>query len=361
MGRAATQAATATKLKQYLNYNEPLYALVHLASLYKSYHRPLMFYLGAGALGYLGASVAKGLQETVVREQETAIRADLVGQLRDVFRRSLQRKYAWDADLQKTARARLDTLLAPYHLSVAALAQPQPVAALSQPPDTDDRQYAYFPSVRQRAGPAVSPTFSGPSSSLLPAESAALPQLVPSAAPRAGGLTSARWLQAAALGLGWSLGVMTHGFFNLLGRAPTRPPTALSNEIGTFVYNAETAFIANNRLMLAGVFALTAGARLGKLLVDALREMEVTRRNAQTEYRYQAYNWGQLDPMFHQIAEQTAMAHDLRQFEADLPSLLGNPARLAQRVETVLQNRGRSSPPPYFPATPAVMLTEAKS
>jgi hypothetical protein len=38
-----------------------------------------------------------------------------------------------------------------------------------------------------------------------------------------------------------------------------------------------------------------------------------------------------------------------------------NPNLRQQRVMALLNNRGRSSPPPYYLATPPVMLTEAKS
>jgi hypothetical protein len=59
--------------------------------------------------------------------------------------------------------------------------------------------------------------------------------------------------------------------------------------------------------LLAGFLFLVAGARLGGAMINGLREINVTRVNAMTEYRYQKHKWMSMDPTFHQIAEQEAL------------------------------------------------------
>jgi hypothetical protein len=59
-------------------------------------------------------------------------------------------------------------------------------------------------------------------------------------------------------------------------------------------------------------------------------------------------NWQQLDPKFHDIAERAALEHELQQFAQDLPVLRQQPQQLQQRIATLLANRGRCSPPPYY-------------
>jgi hypothetical protein len=106
---------------------------------------------------------------------------------------------------------------------------------------------------------------------------------------------------------------------------------------------------------------LGAAIKVGKLWLDGLREIEVTRINADTEYRYQHHNWLALDPQFHWIAEQEAVNQELSQLGKEMPQLKQSPALLRQRIQTLLNNIGRNSAPKYFPMIPMVGLREARS
>ena len=104
--------------------------------------------------------------------------------------------------------------------------------------------------------------------------------------------------------------------------------------------------------------------RLGKLLLDGYREIEVTRLHAETERRYQRYNWLGLDPNFHAIAEQEGLKAQLARFEQSLrtyPQIQLNRPLLQQSIQDLLQNIGRESAPRYFPMTPSVNLVAARS
>jgi hypothetical protein len=129
------------------------------------------------------------------------------------------------------------------------------------------------------------------------------------------------------------------------------------------VLNQEAVFLAglNNKALLGSFLLLTAGAAVGKRVLDGLREVEVTRVNAETEYRFQKYNWLVQDPGFHKIAETESLNNAMRALEAKLPQLRDDPEKLKQHIETILNNIGRNSPPPYFILQPPVNLVEARS
>ena len=116
-----------------------------------------------------------------------------------------------------------------------------------------------------------------------------------------------------------------------------------------------------SRPMLLGLMGLAAAAKVGKTLVDGYREIEVTRQNAQTEVRYQQFNWQQLDPAYHRIAEWEAMQAELKHFDEALPMDRQHPDRLKARVDTLLANIGRNSAPKYYPMTPSINLVDARS
>jgi hypothetical protein len=115
-----------------------------------------------------------------------------------------------------------------------------------------------------------------------------------------------------------------------------------------------------NFFIMSAFFAVSAAAKLGKLFVDGIREIEVTRMNARTELSYQTHNWLTQDPAFHEIAETEALNDALTQLERDLPALSDNRPLLKQRIRTILLNVGRNSAPPYYLMTPLVGLKEAR-
>jgi hypothetical protein len=163
-------------------------------------------------------------------------------------------------------------------------------------------------------------------------------------------------------------GYVLHGFIKLLraGDHVDVTPGAKSVWESVQLKDMETWSLIGiknrkNFAVMAGFFAMSAAASIGKTLLDGLKEIEVTRLNARTELDYQTHNWLSQDPAFHEIAEWEAARNDLSLLEQDLPRLKYNPELLRQRVRAILSNVGRNSAPPYFPMTPLVGLVEARA
>jgi hypothetical protein len=132
------------------------------------------------------------------------------------------------------------------------------------------------------------------------------------------------------------------------------------------LYDGEAFFLLflnalqHNKLLVGSFFALGAMMKMGASLVQGLKEIEVTRLNAATEYNYQQYNWNTLNPHFRQLAERTALMHDLKRLEEDLPWLHANPPALRQRIQATMSQIGLHSAPQYYLSTPMVNLVEAR-
>jgi hypothetical protein len=326
--KASMYLPAAVRRQQYLNFNHPMYALVRLATLYHQYHGPLMAYVGATAVGALLAALLQGMQETWVRQQETQIRQQLIEELQGSFAQSLQTKYQFDAQLRQQATAQIVQLLEANGIN------PKPYGLLT--PDTHLKT-AYNP---------VQPTH----------RTAHFAGNTPKPAKTRFGLPLAWAALGAASGL--LLGHMTHWLRQQRHTLPIAQQEVMECLVTA---DMESAFLLRHKGMLAGVFTLGALAKAGQLLLNTTREVAVTRKNADTERRYQQNNWQVLDPRFHALAEQAAWQADWQQLVADLPQLKRQPARLQARLLTVLDNRGKASPPGYYLATPPVMLSEAKS
>jgi hypothetical protein len=324
-GHTVAQALTR---QRYHNFNTPLYSLVRLATLYKDFHGPLLAYMGSVTLGLLSTNLLRGVQETWVRRKETDIRAELLDAMQAAYGQSLALKYQQDDAMRENTRQQIASLLEEHGLS------PKNYPLLTSPKEHPDRFYAVTPMRRD----------------------------VPFGAAEASASANRTPLLAGLLGAGALTGGAFSGVMKLLFSADKRPAVQQTQVFESIMtQDMESVFLLKNWRMVGLVFALTAGARLGKMLVDTLREVEVTRLNAATELRYQQYNWLKQDPAFHRIAEEAALTQEMARFREDLPRLKASPELLAQRIETLLSNRGRSSPPPYYLATPSVMLTEAKS
>jgi hypothetical protein len=103
-----------------------------------------------------------------------------------------------------------------------------------------------------------------------------------------------------------------------------------------------------NRKMLLGFVGLSAAATLGKLWVDAIQEIEVTRVNALTERQYQQRYWLYFDPWLTNIAEREALENKLRRLEMDMLWLRHNTGLLSQRLAAILAEIGRESNPKHL-------------
>lgn len=347
-----------------------------------SQRRGLMTYLGTLMMGYVSGSVAQGTQETWVRRQETRIRADLINRMKGVFRQSIQNKTEFDNRLKEEAKARIFELLERHRIPDAQslLQERPPVESAAQ-----NQRYFYEPTHRSLAASDLKPDLrlSGSPASgnnLNPNDMQAA--LANPLAPRFGMDTFGNrpsapssqqkkpfWLLKTGIaGAGVLTGLALQSFLRLFtGHVENHAFPGKIINYETIRLEAQEALTIHgiasrqNFFVMAGFFAIAAAAKVGKLVVDGMREIEVTRRNAQTELAYQTHNWLSQDPAFHEIAETEALHNSLRELEQDLPLLRDNRSLLQQRIQTVLANVGRNSAPKYFQMTPPVGLVVSRA
>jgi hypothetical protein len=285
-----------------------------------------------------------------VRREETVIRSQLISNLSGVVKESIRRKLQFDNALKKEVKNRIRSLLDRHQIAPSRLEwvdrpilEPVPVA----------QRYFYEPTHRsvqfrgRLAGPTGNPFDPPPASPLT------------------------RWLEAGVLGVGALTGTLCYQMVSLLGKANAQMKLESAGQsvakkvVETInVPNQEALFVLGwnrNKQILLGILGLTAAAKVGKLWIDGLREIEVTRLNAKTEYHYQANNWLVQDTKLHEIAEREVVDNELSLLEQDLPSLRDNLPALQARIQTLLGNIGRNSAPKYFPMIPPVGLREARS
>lgn len=313
-------------------------------------------YLGATALGYVLGSMADGVQEIWVRREETQIRATLLNQMANHFRQSIRYKAQLDQQLAERTKARILQILRQHNV-------PFPETLLKPTPDVlHNKLYRYPYEPYHFSNPLPSPNDTSPYRFGTTTSEPASPPLP---TPEPWHLTL---MKAAIVGAGFACGTLGQLMLGFMGRASRLaavdqiPETAKKTFYKIFnVSNIEALFLTGNGRLLLTVLGLTAAARLGKMLVDGYREIEVTRHNASTELRYQMYNWLSLDPAFHRIAEEEALDESLRKLQDALPVEAYNRKALETRIQTILSNIGRNSAPKYFQMTPAVNLVAARS
>lgn len=313
----------------------------------------LKAYLGASVLGYVLGSVADGFQEVWIRREETQIRADLINRLTHNFRQSIQYKEALDNQLRETAKKRIADILTLCNI-------PQPEALLEPMPDVvQDKLYRY---------PYEPYHFSKPMASVNAGYRFGQAGLTPPGPQADLDPWHLRAIKAGFYGLGLltgSLGQFMVAMLQQAGRAAgsnSLPQSAQRIFYRIFnVSNVEAMFLTGSGQVLMTILGLTAAAKVGKMLIDGYREIEVTRQNAHTEWRYQAHNWLALDPAFHRIAEEEALEASLRKLTAAIPYEFHNRKVLNKRIQTILTNIGRNSAPKYFQMTPPVNLVAARS
>lgn len=305
----------------------------------------LLAYIGAGASGYILGTMVGGTKEVLVRKEETQIRANLQERLKATFQKSIHLKTTSDSGLREQAKLRILQLLQQYRVpNPEALLSPIPIAS-------PNRQYRYPGEPVHFTQPFASQRFG---QTPFPVEFTDIP--------------SAPWHLTLAKGVLFGMGLacgalgqLMYGFLKNADRV-TRHTPEVTRSIQV-VYNTigvETLFLLGNSRHIKVVLGLVMATKLGKLLVDAYREIEVTRRNADTELRYQRYNWLSLDPAYHRIAEEEGLKQALRQLEQLIPRAMQNRPLLQAQIQTVLDNVSRRSMPYYMPMTPMINLTEAR-
>lgn len=363
----AAQNDVKSNVNVFQNFStHPLY---RLAVLDPKQTPVLLAYLGTSVLGYLAGSLSQGALETWVRRQETMIRAELISRLPEVFKASLIKKQGIDLELRATADHRIRQLLQEYRVPAHLIDQ-----MLSEEPVPEsseiNRNYAYVPIHREQM-------------TMRFGESALLENPFQVAAPPINRVNieepkRRHWIDGGIVALGAATGVVVNGLFKLMNaQAATGfngehsvTQTMISDDLSSWLLNTVKSKNQRNWLMFGGLLALSALARVGKNIIDGMRQIEVTRHNARTEYFYQLHNWVVQDPNFHQIAESLGLENEIGQLRtmvnqnaSKMPNLDRYPDLLHvidRRVKTTKENVSRRSAPIFFPMTPLVGLVEAR-
>jgi hypothetical protein len=306
--------------------------------------------VGSGAIGFLSGNIAQGTQETWVRREETRIRARLINSLQSVVRQSIRGKYESDNRLREQLRSDIRRMLEKSGVSQTDWFV-QDVAPTQESLEVQ-RKYFYQPTSRRvqwgrQAGQDEQPVenWMQPDNPML----------------------RVRLQKGAILAVGALSAWAVQSLFTLM-KSTIKPAVFQGDKIlyETIHIKDKEAWWVNgiknprNLKLMFGFFGISALAKVGQLLIEGLREIEVTRINAQTELSYQTHNWLSQDPAFHEISEREAAQNDLARLERDLPMLLQNPMLLRERIQTILRNVGRNSAPPYYAMTPPVGLVVAR-
>lgn len=367
--------ASDENLELYPTHQQKGFASIFMAMIYNPDNRGAFFgYLASAALGYIGASLAQGIQESWVRRQETLIRANLINRMQQAFRKSIHVKQVLDTSLMDDAARQIEKLLLRAGITNAkGLVAPNLISAsaLLEPKRTQ-QEYFYQPThraVRVVTQPAFAQFGAGlfEAGGNYPGNTSS--NFNPLKQKFSDNLSMQRGiLESVIFGAGVTVGSVIQGFIRLLKMHLTlqQTPKNIKEQVYLTFDTVESWWLTRHQsqrslMVLGGFLALSAAAKLGKLFIDGIREVEVTRRNAQTEYLYQKHNWLTQDPSFHRIAEEEALRHELDILWTQLPALRNDPVRLQERIQTILTNIGRNSAPKYFPMTPAVNLVDARS
>jgi hypothetical protein len=344
-----------TILEQY----EKLATLYLMGQYAPHLRKPILGYAGTAIMGYSAASFAQGTQEAWVRKEETKIRARLINEMTRAFRQSIRVKHDFDNQLREEARARILDLLQRHQVPDAATyvwggqgmetaashqrALGEPIARTTQP----------------TSGAAPLKFGQDPLESL-----PGLKSFWPDASSKG---WPSKLIQGGIVGVGVITGLAIGAFQRLFtgGEQERAFPGEIKNFKNLTINSSEAIALhgfANkqkNFFIMLGFFALAGALKLGKLVLDGLREIEVTRVNARTELAYQTHNWLSQDPAFHRIAVTEALENGLRQLEQDLPAIKLNPAALKQRIDSILAVELKAAPA-YWPMTPPVQLSVAR-
>lgn len=356
------------KLTGYYNFLDPLSALYRLALHYENPKERLLL-LGFGVstgIGYLVSNVFSVMEEAWVRLEETRIRAQLLTRLTETYQQSIAQKQKFDEALRQEAVQGIQTMLTRNGLE--GIFQKPLSSVLTKPPvePLEQLRHLFYEPVHRQVAPmrfSAQPGKVNSATSLSPWEQLLHPTGLPDSsvqifAPRN------RLLETVFTAFGALAGLTTYGFLQTVSKSSRLKMATVELTDNVAMDNLKAVmlkqFLDKNWKTMLGFVLVTGLVRIAKLLVDGMRGIELTRMNAESEYRYQRYNWLALDPSFHRIAEEEALRHELSRLEAELPSLKATPDLLQKRIETILTNIGRNSAPPYFSMTPHVGLVEAR-
>lgn len=339
----------------YLFFQKPLSSLFQLVLEEPKLLKTLAIYAVAGTGGYVSSSLFQGLQETWVRREETKIRSDLLTRMSKAFQQSIRIKQDEDQVLKERAKVDIRRMLQRHGIQgIEALLSERGIV------ESEDVLRRYFYEPTHRTVNSGKLNFGQYLSADDPQEYHQPPLI--------------QGLDVLFAGAGLMTGLVIQGigqafksFRVVLGKHEEKlqegTTKMMTKSVG--LYDLEALMVLsqklNNRMLILGYGLMVGLAGAGKLLIDGLREIEVTRVNAATEYRYQKHNWTVLDPTFHGIAEQEAVTADLKRLEEDLGYLQYQPQLLKSRIDAILNNIGRNSAPKYFPMTPPVGLVVARS
>ena len=347
---------------------------LRLAALEPSMVGSVLQYGAFAITGFLSANLAQGFQEAWVRWEESCIRANLVGRLKTAFETSIQQKQQIDDDHRVYAHNKLSALLVKHGLNPVDYLPQSPAVSSENPQLT--RDFLYMPQARTVES-LQSPRFDKDFNNTLrfgmthQQQSQNVPVWIRPAL-KAGAVVSgaftgflARWGSNRWFEKQQTKAVLQNlpAFTEYLN--PNNLEGLVIRTLRELKEPAQQGVKTAQWQWLLGLTSLSALLGLGKLLVSGIREINVTRLNAETEFNYEQYKWTQLDTMYHQSAERVQLDSALDQLEQGLSqqpgSLTNQPTELKQRIETLLGNIGYWSPPPYYPVTPAVQLVEARS
>ncbi|MDX2084602.1 MAG: hypothetical protein SFZ03_04360 [Candidatus Melainabacteria bacterium] len=351
-------------------FNDPMSALFKLVHESPKTLPVVAAYGAVATMGFVAGNLFKGLQEAWIRFEESCIRADLLSRLKTGFQQSIHLKNALDGSIRQQAKGQIVQLLQQAGVpNPLQYVQPGGLPAVTP---QQHRNFFYQPTQLQVQFGQTGQPFSIHSAPLTPSPQGPFFSGGGAANPAYQGLFG--WLQplpikhlvaVGSYACGLAVGQLARLMFQTASAAVGRVEDLPVSFKNITMYDREAVYIdlarfRNNGLLMAGFFSLTGLMTVGKLFVDGLREIEVTRWNAETEYRYQRHNWLALDPAFHQIAENEALSDALGQLRADLPWLRQNPTLLYQRTQRILGNIGLNSAPKYFLMTPIVGLVDAR-
>lgn len=366
--RMARQPANPLEMNSFLTEGPAL--ALRIIHVMPELTNSVMQYAVVGTLGYLATNLFQGLQEAWVRWEESCIRAQLVSRIQEPFRQSIETKQQHD-DLRRTqADEQFRQLLTVHQVPNAdALLNPLQADAAAAGDVVAHRDFFYMPQNRVQAFGRQPPPPAG------------LPNPDERLDPDRGQYPLVRYAKpltkVGAVGAGAAVGWLTHQTVMALKEKALKGLQQNQTPVkGEFMnpYNAEALWFLHAPKgeygPLLGMLAMGATLGLGRLFVNGLRQIEVTRLNAETEYNYERFKWQQQDIAYHDTAEQLQLNHAMAMLNnwmtlnaAALRDEGNTAARqaLVQRYHRIQGNIGYGSPPPYYPITPAVQLVEARS
>jgi|GEM_PF-5671079 len=340
-------------------------------------------------IGYLGTNVLSGMQEVWVRFQESLIRASLVSSLDGAYQDSIAKKTQVDEINQDYAHEQIEAMLLKEGVENPSV-YINPV--WKDAPDTlKDREaalqkkkthFVIFPQNRNplpRASMSdVPPPIPASKKEGDKKDSYLQPIAHPYESPLSFMGTSRMTIDSIGATLGFSLssimlyaGKAVHEYTNGIAKQrhlESNMPDSLELIKTTLapkdVEGVLLHFFSSRKGIAMGGLFVTLGVmlRTTQFLVEGLREIEVTRLNADTEKQYETYKFTTLEPHFKAVSERSQLNHALKQLQHDLPELKNSPNVLHSRIQRILDDIGLTwSAPNYYPMSPIVQLVPARS